>query len=194
MDDVDSKGGEPADAGEATGFLSVFDWFLRNLAMWVGGILLCLMVGLTFTHVLMRYVFANPIHGFVDLGQILLVLVISFTIAYSGRSGGQIAVEIIDGMISKSALHVLEIITRLAGFVMIMVLAIQLFKDGPEAVENGEATTTLGVSYEPFFYVLGFGIALYGVVLILEALRLIQGKEIGQEQARLFRGDDDGAL
>ena len=187
-------GDEPAGDSGAGGVLGAFDWLLRNLALWIGGALIFIMVGLTFAHVVLRYMFANPIHGFVDLGQIMLVFVVAFTIGYSGRTGGQIAVEIIDGFVSPSTMRILEIVTRLMGAVMLSILTFRLLQDGPEALENGESTTTLGVSYEPFFYVLGAGMALYGIVLVLEAFRLMRGQDIGQEQARLFRGDNDGAL
>lgn len=43
-------------------------------------------------------------------------------------------------------------------------------------------------------YVLAFGLGLYAVVLLLEAVRLMQDKDIGQEQARLFGGDVDGTI
>lgn len=181
------------DAGEDK-LLGVFDTLLRNLALWIGGFLLIVMVGLTFAHVIMRYIFANPIHGFVDMGQIMLVLVVAFTVAYSGRTGGQIAVEIIDTMVSKNSLRWIEVVTRIGGSIMIAILSWKLFADGPEATEMGEATTTLGVSHEPLLYTLGVGMGLYAIVLILEATRLIAGRPIGQEQARLFKGDSDDAI
>ena len=176
------------------GLLDAFDRALRNLAAWGGGVLLFAMVALTFAHVVLRYAFSDPIKGFVDLGQVLLVFLVAFTVAYSGRTGGQIAVELIDGLVGGTVLRRVEVAVRLAGAAMILILAARLVGDGPKAQENGEATTTLGISFEPFFYALGLGVALYGAVLLLEAAALIAGRDVGREQARLFREEDGGAL
>lgn len=179
---------------EGPGFLGNFDSFLRVVALWLGGVLLAAMVVLTFTHVVRRYVFNDPIQGFVDMGQILLVLVVALTVAYSGRTGGQIAVELIDGMVSKTKLRMVEIFVRLVGFLMIAALTVQIALDGPKAEENGEFTGTIDISFEPFMYVLAFGLGLYAIVLLLEAVRLMKDKDIGQEQARLFGGDEHGTI
>ncbi len=174
--------------------LDRFDQFLRGIALWIGGMLLFLMVALTVSHVVGRYIFRSPIEGFVDLGQLMLVLVVSFSIAYSGRTGGQISVELIDSLVSPLVLKLIEILVRLAGFAIISILTIRLFHDGPKAAENGEQTTSLGVSFEPFFYFLAFGMALYGLVLIAEAISLVKNRNIGREQALLFGSKDDGSL
>ena len=174
--------------------LDRFDRFLRGIALWIGGILIFLMVALTVSHVVGRYIFRSPIEGFVDLGQLMLVLVVASAIAYSGRTGGQISVELIDNLVSPAVLKVIEIFVRLAGFAIISVLTIRLYHDGPKAAENGEQTTSLGVSFEPFFYFLATGMALYGLVLIAEAISLFRNRNIGREQALLFESEDDGSL
>jgi C4-dicarboxylate transporter DctQ subunit len=162
------------------------DWIVRNFALWIGGILLFGMIALTFTDVLLRYIFNAPIHGGQDYGTLMLIVVVAASIAYSGRTGGQVLIELLDTFASARVVLFVDILVRLIGVGALSILVVVLVQDGIHAAEFGESTTTLQISYGPYFYVLALGILLYIAVLLLEVFLLINGRSIDEASNELF--------
>jgi TRAP-type C4-dicarboxylate transport system permease small subunit len=158
--------------------VGMLDRAVRAIALYGGGIVIFALVVLTVIDVTLRSVFNSPIYGARDFGSIMLLIVVALSVAYSGRTGGQVAVELFVNMAGPRVTRWIDTLMRLIGAVMIGVLAWQLVITGLEATIFGERTTTLLISYEPFFYVLAFGMALYGLVLVVEIIRLVGGHDI----------------
>jgi TRAP-type C4-dicarboxylate transport system permease small subunit len=153
------------------------DHAVRLIALWAGGIFLVALTLITVTDVVMRG-FNSPILGARDIAQLCLIIVVSSSIAYSGRSGGQVAVELFGSFASETVTRWTDIVMRFIGFLMLMVLSWHLMVAGSEVAEFGEATGTLQISYEPFFYVSAVGIFLYGIVLLAEVCLLARRRSI----------------
>ena len=85
--------------------MRVLDTLCMLLAVVSGSILLVL-IGLTFTDVVLRYVFAAPILGAGDVLQIGMVLVIALAIPFTWRAGGHIVMDLVPD-------YGLELLTRL---------------------------------------------------------------------------------
>ena len=69
--------------------LIFLDRFIHPITLFAGGIAL---VGLTLTivtGVIFRYIFNSPIFGADDFNEMFLLATVAFSIAYSGRKGGQ---------------------------------------------------------------------------------------------------------
>jgi TRAP-type C4-dicarboxylate transport system permease small subunit len=162
------------------------DWLVRNFALWIGGILLFGMIALTFADVLLRYIFNAPIYGGQDYGTLMLIVVVAASIAYSGRTGGQVLIELLDTIAPARFVTFVDILVRLISIGALVILVVVLTQDGRHAAEFGESTTTLQISYGPYFYVLALGILLYVVVLLLEVFLLIGGRSIDDATNELF--------
>ena len=158
--------------------LDRIDRVVRPLALYLGGIVLVGLVGITVVDVGFRYILNSPILGAGDVAQLLLIIAVTFSIAQSGRTGGQIAVEILGEITSPKITRWTDILVRLMGVVMMAILSLQLFNNGMHAADYGEATSTLLISFGPFFQALAFGTALYGVVLLVEIYVLLRGRVV----------------
>ena len=55
-----------------------------------------------------------------------------------------------------------------------------LIESGINAAEYGETTRSLEITLQPFFWLLAFGMALYGIVLLLEMIALLRGRDLEQ--------------
>jgi TRAP-type C4-dicarboxylate transport system permease small subunit len=130
------------------------------------------------TAVMFRYVFNSPIFGADDFNQILLVSTVAFAIAHSGRTGGQVVVEILTIVSGPNITRWTDILVKLLGAVMMGILVWMLIESGINAAEYGETTSSLEITLKPFFWVLAFGMALYGLVLIAEMVALIRGSSL----------------
>ena len=136
---------------------------------------------ITVVDVTLRSAFNSPIFGGQDIAQLFMIMVVCCSVAYSGRSGGQVAVELFDSFGSERGMRWIGITIKMISVAMLGVLRWHLVISGLDAHEFGEATLTLEISFGPFFIILAVGIALYLLVLVAEIYLLIQGRSIKYE-------------
>ena len=74
------------------------DKFCATLAVFSGLILIAL-IGLTFSDVILRYIFSSPIFGARDLLEMGMVVVISLAFPFTWRAGGHIVVDLVPDMV-----------------------------------------------------------------------------------------------
>jgi len=148
------------------------DRILRGLALLSGGVLLA-MTGLTVVDVTLRYVFNAPLFGGQDIAELALLSVVALAVAYCGRSGGHVAVDLIGGILSRGVERVLDVFVRLLSAGILSVIVWRCFVNGLDAADYGEASNLPNIPYLPAYFALSAGFAVYVAVLVLEALSLI---------------------
>ena len=158
--------------------LRLIDCLVRPITLYAGGAVLFGLVLVTVIAVIFRYVFNSPIFGADDFNQMLLMAVVAFSVAYSGRKGGQVVVEILSVISGQKTIRWTDIFARLLGVIMISILVWVLIESGINAAEYGETTRSLEITLQPFFWLLAFGIALYGIVLFIEMITLLRGRNL----------------
>ena len=150
--------------------LDLVDRAVRPVALYAGGAAVVGLALLTVVAVVFRYVFN-------DFNQILLVLTVAFAVGYSGRSGGQVVVEILGIVSGPTLTRWTDIVVKAAGCAMRAVLVWMLVESGINAAKYGETTLSLELTLQPLFWALAFGMALYGLVLLAETIALIRGRD-----------------
>ena len=157
--------------------LAFVDRAVRLIALYAGGVAVAGLAALIVVAVVFRYVFNSPIFGVDDFNQILLVFTVAFSVGYSGRTGGQVAVEILGVVSGPTVTRWTDIVVKAAGCAMTCVLVWMLIESGNNAARYGETTLSLEITLQPFFWTLAFGMALYGLVLLAETAALISGRD-----------------
>ena len=158
--------------------LIIIDRFIHPITLFAGGTALIGLSLIIVTAVIFRYVFNSPIFGADDFNQMFLMATVAFSVAYSGRKGGQVVVEILTIVSGPSFIRRTDICVKFLGTVMIGFLVWVLIESGVNAAEYGETTRSLEITLQPFFWLLAFGMALYGIVLLLEMIALIRGRDL----------------
>lgn len=153
------------------------DRAVRLIALYAGGVAVAGLAALIVVAVVFRYVFNSPIFGADDFNQILLVFTVAFSVGYSGRTGGQVAVEILGVVTGPTVTRWTDIAVKAAGCAMTGVLVWMLVESGHNAARYGETTLSLEITLQPFFWTLAFGMALYGLVLLAETAALVSGRD-----------------
>lgn len=153
--------------------LRFLERWVSRAALWVGGTFVIVMMLLTVTDVVLRFVFNSPIIGARDYNSLALLIVVTFSTAYSARTGGQVAVEIFDNAFSPAIDFILKMLVHLSGAVMLVILIYHLIIAGSEATLLGEATQELGINFEPFYYILALGMAFYVLILLAEIVEFV---------------------
>ena len=142
---------------------------VRVLAI-AGGVILLALMTLTVVAVTLRKI-NYPIVGTQDLSEAGLTVVVFFAMAYSGWTGGHIAVDLISAVIKGRGLQILDVAIRFCCAVFFVIVAWQSVRQGLDALEFGDGFNLLNIPHYPFFFVVAFGSGLYALVLFVLALR-----------------------
>jgi TRAP-type C4-dicarboxylate transport system permease small subunit len=158
--------------------LVLIDRCIHPIALYAGGAALIGLSLITVIAVIFRYVFNSPIFGADDFNQIFLMTTVALSVAYSGRKGGQVVVEVLTFVSGSRFTRWTDIFAKLLGAAMMCILVWVLVESGIDAAEYGETTRSLEITLQPFFWILAFGMALYGIVLFFELLALLRGHDL----------------
>ena len=158
--------------------LRVVDSCIRPITLYAGGTMLIGLALVTVIAVIFRYAFNSPIFGADDFNQMLLMGTVACGIGYSGRKGGQVVVEILSVISGQKVMRWTDIFAKLLGVIMLSFLVWVLIESGINAAEYGETTRSLEITLQPFFWLLAVGIALYCIVLFVEMITLLRGRNL----------------
>ncbi|MFT5487454.1 MAG: TRAP-type C4-dicarboxylate transport system permease small subunit [Paracoccaceae bacterium] len=142
---------------------------VRMLAL-VSGLLLMALMMLTVAAVSLRKA-NNPIFGAQDISESGLIAVVFFAMAYSGWTGGHIAVDLIGNVIKGRALQLLDVGVRLVCALFFIVVTWMTVIHGLDALEFGDEFNLLPIPHWPFYFVIAFGSGVFTFVLFLLAAR-----------------------
>jgi TRAP-type C4-dicarboxylate transport system permease small subunit len=89
-----------------------------------------------------------------------------------------VVVEILSIVSGPNITRWTDILVKFLGTMMMGLLVWMLIESGFNAAAYGETTSSLEITLKPFFWILAFGMALYGLVLIFEMVALIRGRSL----------------
>jgi len=156
--------------------LDFVDRIVRFVALWGGGLMIVSLMGITVIDVILRYFFSSPIFGARDISKLIMLTVVALSVAYSARTGGQVAIELFSDMMGPHIIRWTEVWVRFIAIVMLIILAWRLWLCGLNASEFGEASLALEIPFKPFYFILSLGMLLYAVVLIVEIPQFLRGQ------------------
>ena len=142
---------------------------VRFLAL-VSGLLLMALMMLTVAAVSLRKA-NHPIFGAQDISEAGLIAVVFFAMAYSGWTGGHIAVDLIGNVIKGRALRILDVGVRLVCGLFFIVVTWVTVVHGLDALEFGDGFNLLPILHWPFYFIVAFGSGVFTLVLFLLAAR-----------------------
>ncbi len=146
---------------------------VRLMAIVGGATLMCLMA-LTVVAVTLRK-FNDPILGTQDLSEAGLIVVVFSAMAYSGWTGGHIAVDLIGNFVSGRRLALIDSAVRIACGLFLLVVAWQSLHQGLDALAFGDGFNLLDIPHYPFYFVIAFGSFTFALVLVVLGLRCARG-------------------
>jgi len=167
--------------------------FIDNLCIvlaFASGLILLAIIGLTFCDVILRYLFSAPIFGARDVLEMGMVVVISLSFPFSWRIGGHIVVDLLPDYDNRALTILRDLVVRLIGIFLFVVLAWQSWVRADDAVLFNEATNMIEIPFSPFFIVLAVGSAFQVIVLSVECVRLLAGASLAHN-IELMNGPED---
>lgn len=159
--------------------IKLLDSVLTWIALICGGATLVFMTGYSVWNVLiMRKALNAPIAGAEDLLILSLVVIVALSVPLGARTGAHIEIEVLESSMSAGFAKWSMILMKLLGCGLLGVMSWRLWHAGQSAVRFGETTQQLLISYEPFYYLLAFSIAVYAFVLILDIWQILRSDKV----------------
>lgn len=147
----------------------------------VGAAATILLVGVTVVAVLFRYVFNDPIFGIDDISTMLLSVVVAGSIAYGGRVGAHVHVDVLDMVGGRRVTRVTDILVRVFGIAIVGLTAFALFDQSLCGARCGYFTPNLAIPHLPMYWLVAAAMAAYSAVLFLELVIGLTHIRAGQD-------------
>ncbi|MEQ9811702.1 MAG: TRAP transporter small permease subunit [Azospirillaceae bacterium] len=166
-----------ASGPQATGLaraVDAFDRLVRGLAYLAGALLVGIALVIV-VNVVRRYVFNDPIFGVFDVLQMGMVPGIFLAMAYTGRSGAHVSVDVLTHVLPRGFWRVAESLVRLVMALAFGLIAWRAAVAALRADRYGEATNLIHLPHAPFWWSIVVGAGLSAVIHLLEALLTASG-------------------
>jgi len=142
---------------------------LAGLFAGVGSIAILALMAITVIAVIWRYGLNHPIFGIEDLSVITLTLVAAAAVAYGGRSGAHVSVNVISNVFGRRMTRVSDLVMRTLTVAILALAVYGLFAKAC-GIEKACITGNFSIQHRPYFYVLGVAMALYGLHVLVQLL------------------------
>ena len=164
--------------GHPEGPGGLFGRVLRLMSL-AGGLVLMLLMGYTVLDVVLRYGFNRPFSGSLELTEFAMSVIVFLGIAYCGFTGGHVAVDILERPLEDPRLRFVPVILTLAGAVLFAAIA---WLTAAEALSSmHRISNMMRWPHWPFQLTVALGSAMYALVLLIQAIRLVPRKPPGSD-------------
>ena len=147
-------------------------WFSTRVSDVGMGVLLA-MIGLTVAEVFLRRVFNSPLAFSYELTGAMLVIVVFFTVAYTGVEKSHIGIDILVSRIPPRGRAIIEAVTWLLSFGFFVLITWRSVDYGIRFMHQGHVTAILEIPYYPFVMAVAFGSILLALVFLVQFLNLV---------------------
>ena len=157
---------------------------------WVGGVALVLMVGVTFVHVLARYVLRKPLMGAVEITQILLVVTAFLAIPYTEVRKQHVTFdEVVMRFPRRLRAMTIGVMYFLVGIYALVTAWQEALLAVSYAVPSMRVTDVLKIPIAPAMFIIAIGSLLWGIELFLNGLSPLEAAQ--QEDIKKQEGLED---
>ena len=137
----------------------------NRIGVWASGVTLFLMMLLTASDVLGRYVFKHPITGVNDMTELMMVIIIFLGLPDTASTDGHIRVEVITSRLTSKTRLILKLFTTVLCCFVGAILAWRMIENARYVYQYPENTLVLEISKLPFILVAALGCSLLTIVL-----------------------------
>lgn len=158
--------------------VNLFSYFAKGIRMAskilmaISQGLLAILMFLSITDVIGRYLFNRPIFGTLEVSEILLVCIVFFGSAYTLYMDKQITMELLYSRLSPSARKKVDVITRLMAFIIFSLMVWKVTEKALYFKEANRLIPSLLWPIYPFMLVVSLGAILLSLELLIQIVYL----------------------
>ena len=113
---------------------------------------LTILVSITVIDVFGRYLLGSPLPGTTEITEIILGLLIYIGLPYICRNEEHVSVSLFSNYLNKSFLKVQKVLVNLTVFILLCIIAAQLYRHGIDLYSYNEITTYLEIPKAPIAF------------------------------------------
>lgn len=151
--------------GKVANFIERFVYPVTRLFNGAASAVLAAMMFLVVVDVTLRYCFASPIAGSYEIIELMLVMVVFLSIAYTGSQKGHIAVDMLISKVPPLAQVVIQSITSIFDLALVVLIAWQSVIRAIQWFSTNSQIVTLPIPLFPFVLLVALGCLLFAIVL-----------------------------
>jgi len=136
----------------------------------LGTMSVVVLMTVTVIAVFWRYVLNSPIFGIEDVSTMTLSVVVAAAVAYSAHQNGHVSVNVISLITGRRITRCTDVLARFLSITMIGLATYALFSVGSCGLECGQTTNNITIVHTPFYYILGFSMGSYTLLLLTQLL------------------------
>jgi TRAP-type C4-dicarboxylate transport system permease small subunit len=156
---------------------SVFDWVraVSRLLHGVAGVSLVFLMVLTIADVVLR-AFRRPIPGTYELVGFASAVAIGLAMPFTSWTRGHVHVDSLVSRLPPRGRRGMQIVTRLMGIGLFLLLGYNLIVFGFDLRASGEVSPTLELPFYPVAFGLAVAAFLQAVVLLCDVAKVLRGE------------------
>jgi TRAP-type C4-dicarboxylate transport system permease small subunit len=143
---------------------------------YVAGVVLAFLVMVLVADVFGRFI-DHPVLGSYEIVQYGFGLIVCLSVAHASMASGHISIDLVFGAFPKGVQRVLVAFSEILAIPMFGLIVWRLFSDATQSYKISERSTTLGIPIFFFEFALAVGFALLTLVLLLQFIKTIGGRE-----------------
>lgn len=143
--------------------------FVKYAALWI----LAMMMFLTFTDVLLRYIFNSPVPGSAELIEFMMGIVVTFSVAYTAHKKSHISVDLVLVYLKERTRKLIGCVTSFLTLILFVLICWQTFVLITEDYHSKIISAVLYIPVYPFITAVAVGFLTLCLVLLTEFLSLL---------------------
>jgi TRAP-type C4-dicarboxylate transport system permease small subunit len=152
---------------------------ISSLLSYVGAGALFVMMCLTTTDVVGRYIFNKPILGAFELTQFLVLILIFSFLAYTQAANSHVAVDLLVTHLPKRMQRFVEFFNHGVCLGLMALITYMAIIKAVELIESGDATVNLRIPIYPSVFFLVLGCAVMCIEYVRDLMRLFGERKGG---------------
>lgn len=143
----------------------------------IAGVILMIMMLLSFSDVAMRTFFNQPIQGTYEISGLFCVLIIGLALGSTQIAKSHIRVDIFLLFMPDKARNIVEFLINLLCFIMSLLIGWQSWVYAMSLAAVGEGSQTQKIPLAPFEFVVSIGFFFLCLVLLYEMIQQVRGRK-----------------
>lgn len=151
--------------------VSIIDKALSTTTLRVsnfGQVVLIALVLLTVVHVTLRRAFHSPLSGTLEISQVMLVVVVFFSVAHCGVKKSHVSIDALLSRFPPRVQAIVNSITGLLGVLLFSAMGWGSIDTALRLMGTHRVTGILPIPIYPFYFVVAFGSLLLALVLLFQ--------------------------
>jgi tripartite ATP-independent transporter DctM subunit len=140
----------------------------------MGGFLLALMMFITAADVFFRYVLNSSIAGAVELNEVMLILVVFFSVAQAAARKDHVRVELLVSRLPLRVQTVFNVVSDTGVFGLSFLIAWQAALFALDKWQKGLTTAVLSIPIYPFIILFALSMILFCLIILLDLIKEIK--------------------